>query len=76
MNCPNGTYYNDTGLASEVCKKNQIFIILAVLRRSITSGEAHLRGLAPGQHNSEEPSKLWRAVGDSMSDLTDQEFKP
>ena len=56
-------------------KLNQIFIILAVLRR-VTSCGAHLRGLAPGQHSSEEMSQRWRAVGDTVSDLTGRESNP
>ena len=39
-------------------------IIRAVIRR-VTSGEAHLRGLAPGQHSMEEISQRWRAIGDT-----------
>ena len=36
-------------------KNNQIFIIMAVLRRSAqqTRGGAHFRGLVPGQHSFE-----------------------
>ena len=36
----------------------------------ITSGGAHLRDLAPGQHSSEVTSQRWRAVGDTESDVT------
>ena len=49
--------------------RNQIYIIPVVLRR-VTSDEAHLCGLAPGQLNSEETSQQWRADGDTMFDLT------
>ena len=52
---------------------NQIFIILAVLRRS---GSTHIRGLASGQHSSEETSQLWRVVGDTVSDLTGPRIEP
>ena len=45
--------------------------LLAVLRRSVvTSGETQLRGLAPGQHSSEEMSQRWRVVGNNMSGST------
>ena len=37
---------------------------------------AHLRGLAPEQHSSEGTSKRWRAIGDSVSDLTGPRFEP
>ena len=36
----------------------------------------HLRDLAPGQHSSEETLQRWRAVGDTVSNLTNQGFKP
>ena len=32
----------------------------------VTSGGAHLRGLAPGQHSSEETSQQWRAAGNTV----------
>ena len=32
----------------------------------VTSGGAHLRGLAPGQHRYENPSQLWQAAGDAV----------
>ena len=37
----------------------------------MTSSEARLRGLAPGQHSSRETSQRWRAVVDTVSDLTE-----
>ena len=33
--------------------------------KRVTSGGAHLRGLAPAQHSSEETSQGWRAAGDT-----------
>ena len=50
--------------------KNQIFIILAVLRRSVLRVRVHLRGLTSGQHSSEVISQQCWAVGDTMPDLT------
>ena len=41
-----------------------------------TSGGAHLRGLAPGQHSSEETSQLWQVVGHAVSDLICQGIEP
>ena len=37
---------------------------------------AHLRSLASGQHSSEETSQRWRAIGDTMSDLTGSGIEP
>ena len=34
--------------------------------KRVTSGEAHLQGLNPGQRSSEEASQRWRAVGDTV----------
>ena len=36
----------------------------------MTSGRRHHRGLAPWQHSSKETSQRWRAVGDTVTDLT------
>ena len=42
----------------------------------MTSSGAHLRGLAPGQHSSEGTSQRWRAVSDTVPDLTGSVIKP
>ena len=34
--------------------------------KRVTSCGAHLRGLAPGLHSSEETSQRWRVVGDTV----------
>ena len=47
--------------------------ILAILRRS---AGAHLLVLARGQQSSEETSLRWRAVEDTVSDLTGPVFEP
>ena len=44
--------------------------------KRVTSGGAHLCGLAPGQHSSEETSQWLRAIRDTVSDLTDSRFEP
>ena len=44
--------------------------------KRVTSCEAHLRDLAPGQHSSEETSQRWRAVGDTMFYLTCPGIEP
>ena len=44
--------------------------------KRVTSGGIHLRGLAPGQHSSEETSQRWRAVGDTVLDFTGPGFDP
>ena len=50
--------------------------MLAILCRSVTSGEAHLRDLAPGQHSFEETSQRCRTVGDTVFDLTHPGIEP
>ena len=47
-----------------------------ILQKRVTSGGAHLHDLAPGQHSSEETSQRWRAVGDTVSGLTDPRIEP
>ena len=37
--------------------------------KRVTSGRAHLRGLTPEQHSSEERSQRWRAVGNTLFHL-------
>ena len=52
--------------------KNQIFIKLGtgcITPKRVTSGGINLRGLAPGQHSSEETSQRWRDAGDTVSNL-------
>ena len=44
--------------------------------KHVTSAGAHLCGLVPGQHSSEETSPQWRTVGDIVSDLSDSQSKP
>ena len=44
--------------------------------KRVTSGGAHLRGIAPGQLSSEETSQRWWAVGDTVIDLTDPGLEP
>ena len=43
--------------------------------KSVTSDGAHLCVLAVGRHSSEVTSQLWRAVGDTVFDLTDAWFE-
>ena len=44
--------------------------------KRVTSSGDHLLGLAPGQHGSKETSQRWRAVGDTVSNLTDPGIEP
>ena len=39
--------------------------------KRVTSGGAHLCGLAPEQSSSEKTSQRWRTVGDALSDFTE-----
>ena len=41
----------------------------------VSSSGIHLRGIASGQHSSEETSQRWRAVGDAVFDLTGLEME-
>ena len=44
--------------------------------KCVTSGGAHLRGIAPGQRRFEERSQQWRAAGDAVFDLTGSGIEP
>ena len=46
------------------------------MRLRVTSSGAHLRGLARGQHSSEETSQRWRAVGDTVSNIAGPGIEP
>ena len=50
--------------------KSNLHYSRGVTSKRVTRGGIHLRGLAPGQHSSEETS---RAVGDVVSDLRGHE---
>ena len=54
-------------------KKSNLHSICSITQKRVTSGGAHLRGLA--QHNSEETSQ-WRVAGDSVSNSTDPGINP
>ena len=45
-------------------------------KKRVTNGEAHLRGLVPEHHWSEETSQRWQAIGDSVFNLTGLAIEP
>ena len=47
-------------------KKSNPYYTRRIARKRVTSCGAYLRGLAPGQHSSEETSQRWRVVGDTV----------
>ena len=51
-------------------KKSNLHDTRVITPKRVTSGGAHLRFLAPGQRRSEQKSHQWRAVGDTVFDLT------
>ena len=46
--------------------KSNLHYTRRITPKRVTSGGAHLRGLAPGLHSSEETSQRLRAVGDTV----------
>ena len=56
--------------------KSNLHCAYGITSKRVTSDGAHFRGLAPVQRSSEETSKRWRAVGDTVSNLTDQGIEP
>ena len=52
-------------------KKSNPYYTRGITSKRVTSGGVHLRGLAPGQHSSEETSQRTGAAGNTASDLTE-----
>ena len=48
-------------------KKSNLHYTRDITPKRVPSGGAHLRGLVPGQHSSEETSQRWRGVGNTYS---------
>ena len=61
---------NSNNTLKVVIQKSNFHYTRGNTPKRITSGGIHLRGLAPGQHSSEDTSQRWRAVGDTVSDST------
>ena len=55
--------------------KSNLHYTRRITPKRVTSCGAHLHGLAPGQHSSEESSQRWRVVGDTV-DLTGPGIEP
>ena len=55
-------------------QKSNLHYTRGITPKRVTSGGAHVPGLAPGQHSSEETSQRWRAVG--CADLTGPGIEP
>ena len=49
-----------------IANESNLHYTRGITPKRVTSGGAHLRGLAPGLHSSEETSQRWRAVGDTV----------
>ena len=63
-------------MLAKIQTKSKLHNIRDITPKRVTSGRAHFRGSAPGQHSSEETSQRWRAVGDKCADLTCPEIDP
>ena len=76
LGCLSGSLFccSETRAANTVgFKKIKLIILTVLLQERVTSGGVHLRGLAHGQHCSEETSQRWRAT---VSDLTNPRREP
>ena len=60
----------------QVRKKIKFLLCWKYTPKHVASGEAYLCDLAPGQYSSDETSQRWRAVGDTVIDLTSLEIEP
>ena len=50
----------------QIKKNSNLHYTRRITPKCVTSCGAHLRGLAPGLHSSEETSQRWRVVGDTV----------
>ena len=57
-------------------KKKKLHYTRGITPNRVKSDGANFRGLAPGQHSSEETSQRWRAVDDTVFNLTDLGIEP
>ena len=55
--------------------KSNLHSTRGITPKRVTSGGAHLRGLAPGQQSCDEKLQPWRAVGETMFGLTGSEIE-
>ena len=55
-------------VSNQVIKKStsNLHYTRRITPKRVTSGGAHLRGLAPRLHSSEETSQRWQAIGDAV----------
>ena len=58
-------FFNSIRLIIKI--KSNLHYTRRITPKRVTSCGAHFRGLAPGQHSSEETSQRWRVVGDTVS---------
>ena len=63
-------------LNSSKIKKSNLCYTRGITPKRVTSGGAHLRGLAPGLRSPEETSQRWRSVGDTVSILLTRNLNP
>ena len=50
----------------QIKSKSNLHYTRRITPKRVTSCGAHLRGLAPGQHSSEETLQRWRVVGNTL----------
>ena len=55
---------------------SQIDYTRDITPKRVKSTGVHLRSLAPGQHSSEERRQQWRAVGDTVFNLSGPGIEP
>ena len=63
-------------LPTSINSKSNLHHFRHITQKRETSSGGHLRGLAPGQHSSEQTPQRWRAASDTVSGLTGPGIKP
>ena len=62
----NQLIYEELKTTSNQKSKSNLHYTRRITPKRVTSCGAHLRGLAPGLHSSEETSQRWRVVGNTV----------
>ena len=69
-------WFRPTQQMNQIKSKSNLHYTRRITPKRVTSCRAHLRGLAPGLHSSEETSQRWRVVGDTVSIWPARESNP
>ena len=70
------SFFSPLNITLSKKSKSNLSYTRGITPKRVTSGDANLRGLAPGQHNPEETLQRWEAVGDVVLYFTGLGIEP